>query len=90
MSSRLCPSLITPKDLIPLFVRPIDVLLSPVESLLRILLRKRAFLLRDPVYVSLSFKGSSDCLLSTIKTEDPWDLYPRRLAISLGSCYPLD
>jgi hypothetical protein len=44
VSPRLCPRLVTLEDLIPLFVRPIDVLFSPFKSLLPILFGKRALL----------------------------------------------
>jgi hypothetical protein len=38
VSARLCPCLVTPKDLIPLLVRPINVFLCPLKPLLPIFL----------------------------------------------------
>jgi hypothetical protein len=90
ISSRLCPRLITPKDLIPLLVCPINVLLCPIKSLLSILFRKRALLPRNSSYISLLLKCGAYCFLTTVKSKDPRDLYPRCFTVLLRGCYPLD
>jgi hypothetical protein len=90
MSSRLCPRLITLKDLNLLFICSINVLLCPYKPLLPILLRKRGLLSCKTSYISLLLKRCPYCFLTTVKAKDPRDIYPRRLTVFLRSCRPLD
>jgi hypothetical protein len=87
MSSRLCPRLVTPKDLIPLFICLINVFLGLIKSLFPILSRKRALLLRNTSYISLLLKCCAYCFLTTVKAKNPRDIYPRCFTVlSRGCC----
>jgi hypothetical protein len=70
MSSWLCPRLVTLKDLILLFVRLFNVLFSLFKSLLRVLLKKRALLSRNPPDKSFLLEGCTYRFLAAIKVKD--------------------
>jgi hypothetical protein len=57
MLARLCPSLVTPKNLVPLLVRPVFMLLYPINPFLAILVRKGALSAFNPPAVPFLFEG---------------------------------
>ncbi len=90
MPPRLCPCLITLEDLILLLICLVNMLLCLFQPLLPILLRQRAFLLRNPASISFLLKYCPYYSLPTILTKYSQDSYPRRLTVFPRSCDLLD
>jgi hypothetical protein len=90
MSPKLCPCFVTPKNLIPLLVRPVFMLFSPFKPLLPVFVRKGRLPPLNATNITLSFKGCTYCPFSIIQAKDSRDLNPRRVAILFGGCNPLN
>jgi hypothetical protein len=90
VSSRLCLCFITPENLIPLLVCPINMLLCLFKSLLSILLRKGALPSRNPTCIALLFKCCTYSPFPAIQSKDSWYLNPWRFAILTRGCCPLN
>ncbi len=90
MPPRLYLCLITLEDLILLLIYLVNMLLCLFQPLLPILLRQRAFLLRNPASISFLFKYCPYYSLLIILTKYSQDSYLRRLTVFPRSCYLLD
>jgi hypothetical protein len=90
MFSRLCPRLITPKDLILLLIYPANMFSCLIKSLSSILFRKRTLLPRNTLYKSLLFKCCIYCFLTTIKAKDTRNYCPWNFTVLLRGCCLLD
>ena len=90
MFARICPCLITPKDTIPLLIRPVYMLFGKGKSKYLILLTKRWLGSSIPPYKTLFLKGWSDCLFSIIPSKYRWNLCPWNSAINFACIDPID
>jgi hypothetical protein len=90
MSPRLCPCLVTLKNLIPLLVRPILILFSLIKPLSSILVRKGRLPPFNMTDITFLLKYRTYSPFSIIQAKNSRDLNPRRIAILFRGYNPLN